>query len=316
CELYYSLLGGTVDYGEEHSSTHRYSRYGRTFSNGLYPVWSKEKSLHFLGHSGRPTVIKLHDLLWRGQFGDKAHPDMILSLNAVCAPFRGTQLVCALGESLTDAPVVRPFSIGAFLARLVHIVAYYEPLLRVFLMSMRMPVHFRSAKPPLLRSLSSYGEWAELKDTAQYDMTFEVAETRAECLEGRVHPTPVIGVMSLSWCVARALELKTPSPRKWTYYAQSLSKPYQHQPPMTFSFTHILLYIPSTLIGIFDYHLLRPSLPFSQTKRLEQEIFRDSFGDGQSKTENIGVPEGQVEEYLANDGVVPVFSQWHPLPCA
>ena len=100
CELYFSLVGGTVDYGAEHSALHNHGRYGRTFSHGLYPMWSKENPLHFLGHSvvsllpsfryypyaetyqGGPTLVKLQHLLANGQFGEEAHPDMVLSLNA------------------------------------------------------------------------------------------------------------------------------------------------------------------------------------------------------------------------------------------
>ena len=51
CELYYSLAGGRVDYGAQHSSRHRHDRYGRTFPVGLYPQWSVKHPLHFLGHS-------------------------------------------------------------------------------------------------------------------------------------------------------------------------------------------------------------------------------------------------------------------------
>lgn len=67
CELYYSLIGGTgnfvllrtflsqysphlVDYGKEHSAAYGHSQYGRT-TQGLYPQWSSENPLHFLGHS-------------------------------------------------------------------------------------------------------------------------------------------------------------------------------------------------------------------------------------------------------------------------
>jgi hypothetical protein len=69
CELYYALKGGTgklavamlrtsllklkyvVDYGEEHGKRHHHLRYGRTIAEGIYPLWSKERPLHFLGHS-------------------------------------------------------------------------------------------------------------------------------------------------------------------------------------------------------------------------------------------------------------------------
>ena len=115
CELFYALVGGTgnfhrpennrtltcfipVDYGEEHARSHGHKRFGRTHSSGLYPLWSQDNPLHFLGHSlvrevrhlprhladgkqGGPTVLKLQWLLQNGFFGAQYHPDMILSVN-------------------------------------------------------------------------------------------------------------------------------------------------------------------------------------------------------------------------------------------
>ncbi|KAF8203011.1 alpha beta-hydrolase [Pholiota molesta] len=93
CELYYSLAGGRVDYGAEHSSVHQHARYGRTFPIGLYPTWSKKQPLHFVGHSiGGPTVVKMQHLL-------------------------------------QEAPDVRPFSLGSLLTKLIHVAAYLSPLL-------------------------------------------------------------------------------------------------------------------------------------------------------------------------------------------
>lgn len=51
CELYYAIRGGTVDYGKEHSRIHSHSRHGRTNTTALYPQWSRQHPLHFLGHS-------------------------------------------------------------------------------------------------------------------------------------------------------------------------------------------------------------------------------------------------------------------------
>ena len=50
CELFYQLVGGTVDYGKEHSGVVGHNRYGRTFP-GFYPCWNEEHPLHFLSHS-------------------------------------------------------------------------------------------------------------------------------------------------------------------------------------------------------------------------------------------------------------------------
>lgn len=69
CELFYLLVGGIgtfvsssstgmimtdrgiVDYGEQHSKENAHERLGRTYETGLYPEWSVDRPLHFLGHS-------------------------------------------------------------------------------------------------------------------------------------------------------------------------------------------------------------------------------------------------------------------------
>ena len=39
-----------VDYGEAHAKEFGHVQYGRKY-DGLYPEWSVEKPLHFIGHS-------------------------------------------------------------------------------------------------------------------------------------------------------------------------------------------------------------------------------------------------------------------------
>ena len=41
----------SVDYGAKHSLQCGHRRYGRTHEVGLYPEWSVDHPLHFLGHS-------------------------------------------------------------------------------------------------------------------------------------------------------------------------------------------------------------------------------------------------------------------------
>ena len=57
CELFYSLKGGTVDYGEQHSRESGHNRFGRNYSVGLYPSWSVDHPLHLLGHSMVSWII-------------------------------------------------------------------------------------------------------------------------------------------------------------------------------------------------------------------------------------------------------------------
>lgn len=89
-----------VDYGELHAFEHGHERHGREYKVGLYPSWSIERPLHFLGHSmacllhyglysdvkyriqGGPTITKLIWLMREGFFGEEAHPDMVLSITS------------------------------------------------------------------------------------------------------------------------------------------------------------------------------------------------------------------------------------------
>jgi hypothetical protein len=137
CELYYTIKGGTVDYGEEHAKEHGHvcrlfsippsgwsklhvdflsqSRYGRTFDSPHYPSWSPEHPVHFVAHSlGGTTVTVMQALIAEGHFPD-AHPDMIASLSTVGAPFRGTSFPYLLGKSYQNSVDTRFFSVRVFI---------------------------------------------------------------------------------------------------------------------------------------------------------------------------------------------------------
>ncbi|KIJ66335.1 hypothetical protein HYDPIDRAFT_86876 [Hydnomerulius pinastri MD-312] len=190
CELFYSLVGGTVDYGDEHAATHRHRRYGRMIEDALYPQWSPRRPLHFLGHSmGGPTVVKMQWLMRKGFFGDHVHPDMVLSLTAISSPFRGTQLVYTLGERTDAAPAVRPFSVGSVLAKAAHIVSYLSPVLpKVFdLHAESRELSFRDTSLPSLWQQLFKSDWAEGRDATPYDVTFQAAEEREALHEGLPH---------------------------------------------------------------------------------------------------------------------------------
>ena len=104
-------------------------------------------------------------------------------------PFRGTQLVYALGEETQHAPDVRPFSAGDFLAKAVHVAAYLSPFLPSFLDlhvdSRRLS--FRDASfASFVRHLRK-SDWAESRDAAPYDVTFDAASEREAAEEGAVN---------------------------------------------------------------------------------------------------------------------------------
>ncbi|KAJ7786540.1 alpha beta-hydrolase, partial [Mycena metata] len=242
CELYYALRGGTgepsrMDYGTEHSETHNHSRYGRKIPQGQYPHWSPEKPLHFLGHSiGGPTIIKLQSLIKQGHFDPGAQTRMILSINAVSSPFRGTPAVYLLGERADAAPAVRPLSFGSMVGKGVHILSFISPLL---------PGRWTCMATALWKS-----DWAESRDATPFDVTFQAADEREANGEGNLDPN-------------------------------------------TFYQSHVACMVngscPLLELGRFEYSILRPPPSF----------LHPSMG----------------EEHWANDGVVPIFSQWHPLSC-
>ncbi|KAF8913079.1 hypothetical protein CPB84DRAFT_512248 [Gymnopilus junonius] len=84
-------------------------------------------------------------------------------------------------------------------------------------------------------------------------------------------------------------------------YLSSHFSSYHHTPRHWHlsSLTHNLRYNFSKSVGAFDYNLLR-LLPLSKFLPAQEEYLR---------AENNG------EEYWATDGVVPLFSRWHPFPC-
>ncbi|EPT01550.1 hypothetical protein FOMPIDRAFT_24917, partial [Fomitopsis schrenkii] len=191
CELFYSLVGGVVDYGEEHARSHEHRRFGRTHGTGLYPQWSKDNPLHFLGHSlGGPTILKLQWLLENGFFGVRYHPEMILSANTISSPFRGTQLVYHAGEDPAKAPAVQWFSLGYMLARWVYLLAYLAPILPAAL-DMHTESRCLTFNEVSILTLLWYlwkCEWAEAEDAAPFDATFQAAHRREVQREGAINP--------------------------------------------------------------------------------------------------------------------------------
>ncbi|KAJ7446434.1 alpha/beta-hydrolase [Mycena galericulata] len=283
CELYYGLMGGTVDYGAEHSETHKHARYGRNIVQGQYPEWSASRPLHFLGHSiGGPTIIKLQSLIKNGHFGPGAHPKMILSVNAVSAPFRGTQAVYLLGERADAAPAVRPMSVGSVVGKGVHILSFVAPLLPSTL-DMHGDCRSLTYRDISLLSLLKQlwkSDWAESHDATPFDVTFQAADEREYNAEGEVDPETFY--QSHVACMTRR-----PRHREGFHF------------PSIHHITSPLMYISARLVGIFDYSSLHPVPSFMHRQDAEY----------------VASDSGLGEEYWANDGLVPIFSQWHPHPC-
>lgn len=103
--------------------------------------------------------------------------------------FRGTQLVYILGEREDAAPAVKYISVGSMIARIVHILSYFSPMLPTI-----VDLHAESRKlsytETSLRSFLKqmwHSDWAESRDAAPFDATFEAAEEREAFGEGYPH---------------------------------------------------------------------------------------------------------------------------------
>ncbi|KAF9225408.1 alpha beta-hydrolase [Gyrodon lividus] len=292
CELFYSLVGGIVDYGDVHARTNNHLRYGRMIEDALYPEWSVTRPLHFLGHSmGGPTVVKMQWLMKTGFFGEHVHPDMVLSLTAISSPFRGTQLVYTLGERADAPPGVRPFSIGSVLAKAVHLVSYLSPVLPKILdlHAESRALSFRDASLCSLWQQLFKSDWAEGKDATPYDVTFHAAQEREALHEG----LPNEKTFYRSYCAFLA------------HTKQGEAGPRRASAAAIFS----PLYLTSLALVYFDFSKLRPTPEIVASAADCQEHDAEFHPGGDSQ----GVALKQLRE---NDGVVPLFSQFHPFKCS
>ncbi|KNC76405.1 hypothetical protein SARC_11093 [Sphaeroforma arctica JP610] len=124
CELFYQLVGGRVDYGEEHSKTCGHSRYGATFEKGLHPQFSAENPIHLIGYSfGGPTARVFQQYLHEKRFTGYSNTDAswVRSLTTVCAPHNGTTAAHSVGGlRIGEQGVTKPFRTGWLATKLVH----------------------------------------------------------------------------------------------------------------------------------------------------------------------------------------------------
>lgn len=108
CELYAYLVGGTVDYGQAHSSKAGHNRYGKTYK-GILKDLGKTKNgviqkVHLMGHSmGGETIRMLAQLLEQGSIEEiqctgsktnslfKGNQHWIDSITTIATPHDGSQ---------------------------------------------------------------------------------------------------------------------------------------------------------------------------------------------------------------------------------
>ncbi|OQS06821.1 hypothetical protein THRCLA_01159 [Thraustotheca clavata] len=104
CEVFYQLIGGTVDYGEEHAKEKKHERYGATFKTALHPKWSEEHPVHLFGHSyGATTALELYQLICTDFFKVGSNYKWVKSIVSIAGPLSGATMshMCGLDDDLT-----------------------------------------------------------------------------------------------------------------------------------------------------------------------------------------------------------------------
>ncbi|OQR87106.1 hypothetical protein ACHHYP_09533 [Achlya hypogyna] len=104
CEVFYQLMGGRVDYGDDHASAKRHTRYGKTYQTALHPNWSETNPVHLFGHSyGATTALELYQLIATDFFGVGSSYKWVKSLVSIAGPLSGATMshMCGLQEDLT-----------------------------------------------------------------------------------------------------------------------------------------------------------------------------------------------------------------------
>ncbi|KAF8330410.1 uncharacterized protein EI90DRAFT_3124500 [Cantharellus anzutake] len=319
CELFYSIKGGTVDYGEAHSRSSHHTRYGRHYATGAYPAWSKWNPVHFATHSlGGTTVAVMLQLMKEGHFGfeDGIHPDMVASFSAVSAPFKGTGIVHVFGKDGKGA-----------LSSIYLFISFW-----MFLRQM-----WRS-------------DWEHNTDSYTFDSRFEGAVGREQFWNRREKVAPATYFRSYVACMTRranpeatrhVISWKSHVLESIIYYcfAQLLGNlDYQSIRTLPSFLKPQVQFPPSRANGMrvsSGRCLGGGSGGLGNSKELGRSemmlghalngaaggssMVEEGTGDdlaSQSQYGRTGVKVDLPEDYYASDGLVPLFSQYHPGDCS
>jgi triacylglycerol lipase len=143
CELFYRLKGGDVHYGEEHSRQHGHKETVQgwgTRARPLYPAWSRERPLHFVGQAqGASSVRVLQHLLAQGDFfrnpeTGRPYPtsaDWSRSITGISALHNGSPTAYILGCS-RDTGLIEPQSTAEYVLQTL-LSSESSPTLRAWL---------------------------------------------------------------------------------------------------------------------------------------------------------------------------------------
>lgn len=204
------------------------------------------------------------------------------------------------------------------LAKGVHLAAYLAPILPRFLdlHADARGLSFRQATfLSFLRQLRK-SDWAESRDATPYDVTFDAADERESLREGHIHPRTYYRSYCATLVGARL-------PLLAFLYSPVLSKqsaPCGSQSSVRswlYWLTALPMYASSTMISRFDFSSLRPIPAVMATVAAASQA---SKAGSETAIEDGVIDVVNGGDYLfaalrANDGVVPLFSQWHPFDC-
>ncbi|KAJ0393023.1 hypothetical protein P43SY_012110 [Pythium insidiosum] len=97
CEAFYQILGGRVDYGEDHAKAMQHARFGRTHE-GKHRAWSEDQPVHLIGHSmGSTTAIELYQLICADAFGLGTNHRWVRSITCIAGPLTGATITHSFG---------------------------------------------------------------------------------------------------------------------------------------------------------------------------------------------------------------------------
>ena len=202
-----------------------------------------------------------------------------------------------VGEDATNAPRVRWFSLGYMLARCVYLMAYLAPILPA---PLDMHTESRSLSFSEISVLSLLWslwacEWAEAEDAAPFDVTFQATLRREMLHEGETNP----GTYYRSYvaCIVGG----SVAPRVVLSRSIQQTRDHTDRPP-TVSWRYMWL---MPVLYLSSRAMARPA--FASLSPVQQDT---------TETDEH-TPDGRdvAHAFSANDGVVPVFSQWHPFDC-
>eukprot|EP01038_Epipyxis_sp_PR26KG_P011997 gene11997-16061_t len=136
CEVFYELIGGYVDYGEEHSRFHDHDRYSKKSLPGKYPIWNENNPIYVIGYSvGSLTAWVLQNYLQSQKFsGYNTSSKWISGIITVNPPFNGAMAVYNKGLNNTLPPMVHWGSSGFIISCIASILEYLDSSLVKFIL--------------------------------------------------------------------------------------------------------------------------------------------------------------------------------------